>query len=291
MNENQESPRDEQDINEKELEHDDLEAYFRDMKALESDFSDLDDLDLEEIQEMLEAITKVREEELSSEDDKITDSKIEMDDYISQRKELIENFSDIDGIDFNELREMKQAIESVKQEELRSISQGETELKPITEISEELEERIKQELMKKKAKEEKEIVTPERFIDYVKNKRDKIWYHALYYLVFEVEDHTASKALLYDILKEVTSKSPIDSIPEHQFYFGLGYILRLSLNNNKIIRYMSGGKFKVNPNISIKQLKEILEKSGEPITTRPVIKEEKKKKMFKDFLKDDFFDI
>jgi len=270
---------------------DDLKSYLKDIEHLESDFSDLDDLDLEEIQEMQEAIAKVREEELSSEDDKITDSKIEMDDYISQRKELIENFSDIDGIDFNELREMKQAIESVKQEELRSISQGETELKPITEISEELEERIKQELMKKKAKEEKEIVTPERFIDYVKNKRDKIWYHALYYLVFEVEDHTASKALLYDILKEVTSKSPIDSIPEHQFYFGLGYILRLSLNNNKIIRYMSGGKFKVNPNISIKQLKEILEKSGEPITTRPVIKEEKKKKMFKDFLKDDFFDI
>ena len=270
---------------------DDLKSYLKDIEHLESDFSDLDDLDLEEIQEMQEAIAKVREEELSSEDDKITDSKIEMDDYISQRKELIENFSDIDGIDFNELREMKQAIESVKQEELRSISQGETELKPITEISEELEERIKQELMKKKAKEEKEIVTPERFIDYVKNKRDKIWYHALYYLVFEVEDHTASKALLYDILKEVTSKSPIDSIPEHQFYFGLGYILRLSLNNNKIIRYISGGKFKVNPNISIKQLKEILEKSGEPITTRPVIKEEKKKKMFKDFLKDDFFDI
>ena len=129
------------------------------------------------------------------------------------------------------------------------------------------------------------------FLDYVKSRRDKIWYHALYYLVFEVEDNTASKALLYDLLKEVTSKSAIDPIPEHKFYFGLGYILRLSLNNNKIIRYISGGKFKVNPNVSIKKLKEILENSGEPISTRPIIEESEKKKMFKDFLKDDFLDI
>jgi len=109
-------------------------------------------------------------------------------------------------------------------------------------------------------------------------------------LVFEVEDHTASKALLYDILKEVTSKSAIDPIPEPQFYFGLGYILRLSLKNEKIIRYMSG-KFKINPKINIKELKEILEKAGKPISTRPVIEEGKKKEMFKDFLKDDFLDI
>ena len=36
---------------------------------------------------------------------------------------------------------------------------------------------------------------------------------------------------------------------------------------------MSGGKFKVNPKINIKELKEILEKAGKPISTRPVIEE------------------
>ena len=89
--------------------------------------------------------------------------------------------------------------------------------------------------------------------------------------------------------KEDTSKSAIDPIHEHQFYFGLGYILRLTLNNKKIIRFMSGGKFKVN--VNIKSLQELLTEAGEPISTRPIIKEEEKKQMFQDFLKDDFSDI
>ena len=283
MNENQEKK--------DELNDDDLQAYLKDMKHLETDFSDLDDLEFEEIQEMQEAIDKVREEVITSEGAEIPESEIEINDYMQQKEELIADFSDMEQIDFDELKEMKQAIESVKKEELQSLSETEVELKPTQEISEELEERIKQELLEKKLKEEKKIITPEKFLDYVKNKRDKIWYHALYYLVFEVEDHTASKALLYDILKEVTSKSAIDPIPEHQFYFGLGYILRLSLNNIKIIRYMSGGKFRVNAKVSIKELKDILEEAGKPISTQPVIEEGKKKEMFKDFLKDDFLDI
>jgi hypothetical protein len=281
MNEHQEEKDD--------LNDDDLQSYLKDIEHLESDFSDLDDLDMEEIQEMQEAIAKVREEELMSEEGDITERKTEIYDYAEKKKELFADFSDMDEIDFDELREMKQAIETVKQEELQDISNGEIEFKPSQEISKELEERIKQELMKKKAKEEKEIITPEKFLGYIKDKREKIWYHALWYLVFEVEDHIASKALLYDVLKEVTSKSPIDPIPEHQFYFGLGYILRLSLDNKKLIRYMSGGKFKIN--VSINTLQEILEKAGEPISTRPIIEEDKKKKMFKDFLEDDFLDL
>ncbi|TFF98970.1 MAG: hypothetical protein EU540_07470 [Promethearchaeota archaeon] len=282
MNENQEEK---EDLNES-----DLQAYLKDMENLETDFSDLDDLEFEEIQEMQEAIAKVREENITSEDAEIPESENEINDYIQQKDDLISDFSDIEQIDFDELKEMKQAIESVKKEELHSLSEDEIEPKPTQEISGELEERIKLELLEKKKKEEKEIITPEKFLDYVKQKREKIWYHSLYYLVFEVEDHTASKALLYDILKEVTSKSAIDPIPEPQFYFGLGYILRLSLKNEKIIRYMSG-KFKINPKVNFEELKEILEKAGKPISTRPVIEEGKKKEMFRDFLKDDFLDI
>ncbi|TFG29443.1 MAG: hypothetical protein EU532_03125 [Promethearchaeota archaeon] len=281
----------------------DLETYLREMEELGADFSDLDDLDLEEIQDMQDAIAKVKEQEASmdiespitqSESKDLEGSEIKTEiaeetEYLQQKEALIEDFSDMEQIDFDELREMKEAIESVKQEDLTSSSDLKSETTTPQGISIELEEKIRQELLKKKEKKEEEVITPEKFLDYIKNKREKIWYHALYYLVFNVEDHISTKSLLYDVLKEVTSKSAIDPIPEHQFYFGLGYILRLILNDKKIIRYMSGGKFKVN--INVNALKEILKHAGEPISTRPVIKEEVKKKMFTDFLKDDFSDI
>lgn len=262
---------------------DDLQFYLKEIEILESDFSDLDDLDFEEIQEMQEAITKVKESEES-----IIDAEGISENEGERREDLINDFSDIDEIDFDELKEMQQAIESVKQEELVNLEDQESVIETSQEISKELEDRIKKELAKRKEVEE-EVITPERFSEYVKNKRNKIWYHALYFLVFEVEDHIASKALLYDVLKEVTSKSPIDPIPEHRFYFGLGYILRLTLNAKKIIRYMTGGKLKVN--INVDSLKTILEEVGKPISTKPIIEEKEKKKMFEDFLKDDFSDI
>ena len=262
---------------------DDLQFYLKEIEILESDFSDLDDLDFEEIQEMQDAITKVKESEESS-----IDAEGISEDEGERREDLINDFSDIDEIDFDELKEMQQAIESVKQEELLNVEGQESVIETSQEISKELEDRIKKELSKRKDVEE-EVITPERFSEYIKSKREKIWYHALYFLVFEVEDHIASKALLYDVLKEVTSKSPIDPIPEHRFYFGLGYILRLTLNAKKIIRYMTGGKLKVNVNVDI--LKTILEEVGKPISTKPIIEEKEKKKMFDNFLKDDFSDI
>ncbi|MFX0042607.1 MAG: hypothetical protein ACFE8L_06830 [Candidatus Hodarchaeota archaeon] len=292
MNENQEERQENINEKEEEGEEDDLQVYLSEMKTLESDFSDLDDLDFEELQEMQEAIEKVKEsEELANNQisEGIRDSEIVLE--LEQEKEykeaMLSDFSDMDEIDMDELREMKEAIESVKQEELVP-SEEQTEVQSQT-IPSELEQRIKEELAKKKELEKVEIITPEKFLSYLKEKREKIWYHALYYLVFNVEDHIASKELLYDVLKEITSKSPIDPIPEHQFYFGLGYILRLSLNNKQIIRFLRDGKFKIN--VNIKELTQLLEEAGEPISTRPVIKEEEKKKMFKEFLKDDFIDF
>ena len=272
----------------------DLETYLEEMKSLESDFSDLDDLDFEELKEMQEAIKKVREGDIPEvkevskpvELDTTEPSIMDQERYISEKEKLLTDFSDLDEIDFDELEEMKEAVESVKQEEL-GLEQD--SIPKETFLSAELEERIKQELKEREVEEEKEVITPEKFIAYASNRRDKIWYHALYYLTFQAEDNVASKQLLFDMLKEVTSKSPIDPIPEHQFYFGLGYILRLTLNNKQIVRYLSGNKFKIN--IGVKILKEVLEEIGEPINTRPIIKEEEKKKMYKDFLSDDFLDI
>ena len=292
MNENQEERQGTINEKEEEGEGDDLHAYLNEMKALESDFSDLDDLDFEELQEMQEAIEKVKEsEELANKQISEGVENLEIISELEQEKEykeaMLSDFSDMDEIDMDELREMKEAIDSVKQEELVP-SAEDTEYKPQT-IPSELEQRIKEELAKKKELEKVEIITPEKLLVYLKEKREKIWYHALYYLVFNVEDHIASKELLYDVLKEITSKSPIDPIPEHQFYFGLGYLLRLSLNNKQVIRFLRDGKFKVN--VNIQELTQLVEEAGEPISTRPVIKEEEKKKMFKEFLKDDFLDF
>ena len=296
MNENQEEENEQLEKDEIELEDDDLEAYLRDMKALETDFSDIEDLDIEELQEIQEAIEKVKEGEELVLDEMVTKEKTEeteiIEEFIEQKEfkeAMISDFSDMDEIDFDELREMQEAIETVKQEELAKSPEEGGEIQPTAEVSKELEERIKQELLKRKEIEEEEVITLDKFLDYIRNKRDKIWYHALYYLVFNVEDHTASKSLLYDVLKEGTSKSPIDPIPEHQFYFGLGYILRLTLNNKQIVRFLRDGNFKIS--INVENLKKILQEVGEPISTRPVIKEKVKKQMFKDFLKDDFSDI
>jgi hypothetical protein len=294
MSENQQEKNEDKEMKEDELEDDDLKAYLEEMKALETDFSDLEDLDMEELQEIQEAISQVQEgEELIEEDgvaEEISEHTIEneLKEEMEIKETMISDFSDMDEIDFDELREMQDAIESVQQEEIKMVTNGEAENQPTQQVSKELEERIKQELLKRKEV-EKVVITPEKFLEYVRKKRDKIWYHALYYIVFNVEDHIASKDLLYDVLKEVTSKSPIDPIPQHQFYFGLGYLLRLNYNNNQVVRFLRSGKFKIN--VNIKHLEEILEEAGEPISTRPIIEEKEKKKMFKNFLNEDFLDI
>ncbi|MFX1383410.1 MAG: hypothetical protein ACFFBP_13290, partial [Promethearchaeota archaeon] len=273
-------------------EDDDLQVYLNEMEHLKVDFSDLEDLDMEEIQEMQDAIDKVKQFETPDELDEIEElneqqmPSVEIRDAIVQRETMFEDFSDLDDIDLDELKDMKEAINGVKQE-IEPLQDG--EVKPDQLIHDDLEARIREELSKKIEEEEEEVITPEKFLEYLKNKRDKIWYHALWYIAFEVEDHTASKVLLYDMLKEVTSKSPIDPIPEHQFYFGLGYLLRLNMNNKQIVRYLRGGTFKIN--INVDNLKNLMEEAGVPISNRPVIPEEEKKQMFSDFLKDDFLDI
>ncbi|MHA1460504.1 MAG: hypothetical protein ACTSO8_03400, partial [Promethearchaeota archaeon] len=280
---------------------DDLDIYIAEMKNLETDFSDLEDLDLEELQEMQDAIAKVKELE-NLQEEEITEEEIskeyesfevktqttEREEYLMQKEAMISDFSDIENIDFDELQEMQKAIETVKQEEAQTTESITTQYPASSVEASELEERIKQELLERKQEFKKEIITPEKFLERTKNKRDKIWYHSLHYLVYQAEDHIASKGLLYEMLKEVTSKSPIDPIPENQFYFGLGYILRLTLNEKQVVKYIRGGKFRIN--IGIKGISDILDEVGEPISTRPILKEEEKKEMYKEFLKDDFFD-
>ena len=296
MTEDQENQNDVESNTENEQpreDRDDLDIYISEMKNLETDFSDLEDLDFEELKEMQEAIAKVKELEKFEVDGNFEEivpdiQSSEQEDYIAQKEAMISDFSDIEGIDFEELQEMQKAIESVKQEEIQEAGANINQMAGTDLISSDLEERIKQELLERKQEAEKEVITPEIFIERTKDKRDKIWYQALYYLVYEAEDHIASKTLLYEMLKEVTSKSPIDPIPENQFYFGLGYILRLSLNEKQVVKYIKGGKFKIN--VSEKGIKDLLDVLGEPISRRPILTDEEKKKMYEEFLNDDFFD-
>ncbi len=281
MNENQKKDEDNR-------QDDDYQEYLSELEDLKSDFSDLEDLDLDEIEAMKEAIEQVKQAEESYIEEDTDKKRPKSLSPLEEKEELMMDFSDIGKMDLDELIEMKKAIDIVKEEETLS-----TEQKPVSKtssaVSDELEKKIEEELKKKKEKEKKKVITEEDFLNYVKQKRDKIWYHALYFLTFEVQDHTASKSFLYDILKDDTSKSALNPIPQNQFYFGLGYLLRLKMNNSQVIRYLPGGNFKIN--IDVEKLENILQKAGKPILTKPSIEEGKKKQMFREFLKDDFSDI
>ncbi len=285
-------------IEEPEVEDEDdegFDSYMQEVDLLSQDFSDLEDFDLEELQDIKDAIEQVKQQETTEEvfeeiheetevPEVIPSQESEIDSYLKEREQLTQDFSDLEELDLDELTEMKEAIASVSEEEIGV----DGEARPQQVVSDELEEKIRTELEKRKEAYKEKEVTAEDFQNYIKEKRDKIWYHSLYYLVFETEDHSAPKEGLYDVLKEVCSKNPIDPIPQQQFYFGLGYILRLKLYDKDIVKY-KGGKFKIN--INVENLKKILEENGEPISRRPVISEEEQKKMISDFLKDDFLDI
>ena len=288
----------EEEIDESEVEEGQdtsLETYLKEVNMLSEDFSDLSDLDIEELRDIKEAIEEVRKErvvgEISedqrevpdiSEDRFIEDSELKT--YLEEREQLAQDFTDLQELDLDELKDMKEAITTIKSEADRIVSVE----KPEQPISEGLEEKIRIELERRKEIQKKKEVTAEDFQNYIKDKREKIWYHSLFHLIFGTEGHHASKEGLYDILKEVTSKSAFDPIPQQQFYFGLGYLLRLKLYDKDIVRY-KGGKFNINVNVDT--LKKILEENGEPISRRPIITKDEQDKMISDFLKDDFDDI
>jgi hypothetical protein len=160
------------------------------------------------------------------------------------------------------------------------------EFKP--EISDELERKIQEEIERKKEVTGEKTVSREEFIEYLKPRRSKVMYLALWQLTFNIEDHQATKQGLYEALKEPTSTSPVEPLPEHKFYFGLKYILKLKLFDQKVCEYV---KDKIKLMVNIDNFKEILKEVGEPISTRPKLSDEEKKDIFTNFLKDDFLDL
>ncbi len=243
--------------------------------------------------------------DLSGDVDKFGD--IDFDDD-EQLRAMLKDFSDIEDLSIEEMMEIQGAIDDVMEvkdetqaepeelaEEVKEFGEDpyegwglydevKPEFKP--EITDDLEALIQEELEKKREK--KKIVTEEEFLQYCLERNTKIWYHGLWTLVFDIEDHQARKETLYELLKEVTSKSAIDPMAEHKFYFGLGFILRLSINGKKVIEFL-GDKLKLKVGIDV--LNDILHEVGPPISLRPIITKSERKKMFTNFLTDDFKDI
>ena len=240
------------------------------LRAMLEDFSgnDLDDLDLDELDELQDAIECVNVEIQKDTDQEGIQN-------IADETEIVDPFEGW-GFYFEEDPFEGWGLYGSQQEFVPQ------------EISEDLEAMIKEELEKKRKK--KKVTTPEMFQKYCGDRRTKIWYHALWYLIFEMDDHQAKKLTLYEALKEVTSKNPIDPLPEHKFYFGLGFILRLSINEFRVIDFM-GDNLKINKNVGADMLYDILSEIGPPISERPKITKEEKEDMFLDFLTDDFGDI
>lgn len=201
------------------------------------------------------------------------------------QQELLD-FADLDDlaeISEEDLLEMQEAIaENLEQETIEE----EPEFRP--EINAELEQRMQAELAQKQQRKGKALVTKDQLVEYLAARRTKIVYHALFWLAFESEDHEASKQIIYDALKDVTSKDPVESLEEHKFYFGLGFILRLKLLDQKIVQFKAG---KLKLTIAIPMFQDMLRIIGDPISERPILTSKEKNKMYTDFLSDDFLDI
>lgn len=215
-------------------------------------------------------------------------------------QELLEfaDFDSLDDLSQDDLADMMEAIEENKDQQLTEFGDQAIDGQEITEpekpefkpeIDEELEAKMQAELeLKKKSRGIKET-TREDLIEYLSERRAKIVYHALWHLIFNTDDeYILSKQMLYEALKEVTSKNPVEPLEEHKFYFGLGFILRLKLGIEKIIKFKAG---KLQIAINPKVLQEILLLIGDPISERPILTTKEKNKMFEDFLSDDFLDI
>lgn len=257
-----------------------------DEEAINEDEKDLEESDNIEDNENSEDEESIRKELLEfAEMDEFSD--LSEDDLLDIQEALKENKAEIQPSE--ESLESKFGISKELQEALEiepEVNASEEELE--TEDEDDLEAKVEAELEKQRKEKASNQVSREDFIQYLSKRRTKIIYHALWYLIFNVDDHQASKQLLYDQLKEATSKDPVEPLEEHKFYFGLGFILRLKYNRQRLIQFRSGKLQFVG---NVEDMKSILQIVGDPISERPILTQKEQEKMFTDFLDDDFEDI
>lgn len=184
------------------------------------------------------------------------------------------------------MSEVEDQTEALTQEALDAIESGSMSLEDM-EISDELAQKIQEQMEQKEEEADKIFVSEEEFIKKNQNALSKIWYHALYHLVFKTEDGKASKRGLYESLKDVVSKSPIDPMPEHMFQFGLSALIKVMLYDKPVCTFEKGDFLL---QVDKKKMQELLVKIGRPLSRRPVITKKEEKEMFSEFFKgDDLF--
>ncbi len=252
------------------------------MAMLEETNTSIEDLSQEELAELIETYTQIEDEPL---EDLLTEEEQEALEF----NEEMEEFDELEAMVQAELEggsqpkvKPKKTVNLLEAELLKSLEKEDKE------EEDDLEAKIDKALKEKKEEKKKKVMTEEKFMKYLKERRNKIIYFALWELAFNIEDHAATKQGLYEMLKEVTSKDPIDPLPEHMFYFGLSFILRLKLYERNVITFKKG---KLALNINVKNLQKMLKETGEPISERPVITKDEKEKMILDFFDDDFDDL
>jgi hypothetical protein len=177
------------------------------------------------------------------------------------------------------MSEVQSENEALTQEALEAIESGSLSLEDM-EISEELALKIQEQMEKKEAETEKLFVSEDDFIEKNQNALSKIWYHALYHLVFKTEDGKATKRGLYESLKDDVSTSPIDPMPEHMFQFGLSALVKVMLYDKPVCTFEKGDFLL---QVDKRKIQELMVKIGRPLSRRPVITKKEEKKMFNDF--------
>ncbi|MHA1680521.1 MAG: hypothetical protein ACTSUE_05895 [Promethearchaeota archaeon] len=194
---------------------------------------------------------------------------------------IFDSEGDLEEI-FSAMSDVKKDEEKILKSALEAIESGEAVMEEqLGNMSAELAEKIQSELKAREAEDEENFVTEEEFINQHKDDLEKIWYHCLFFLAFKSEDGKATKHGLYESLKDVVSKSPIDPLPEHMFNFGLSSLIKIQLYEKPIVSFDSSG---FSLQIDKKMLQDLLLKIGRPLSRRPVITQEEEKKMFQDFL-------
>lgn len=191
-----------------------------------------------------------------------------------------------------DLEEIFSAMEDVKKDEAKAIvsavaaiESGQDAQSALKDLSSDVAEKIQKQLEERSMEEEQKFVTEEDFIQKARNSLSKTWYHCIYFLAFNSESGTATKKVMYDALKDVLSKSPVDSIPEHMFNFGLSALVKVMLYDKPVISFKRGGEFTLE--VNRKKLQELLLTAGMPMSRRPVVTKKEEKKMISDFFESD----
>ncbi|HME53463.1 MAG TPA: hypothetical protein VKM55_14660 [Candidatus Lokiarchaeia archaeon] len=191
-----------------------------------------------------------------------------------------------------DLEEIFSAMEDVKKDEAKAIASavaaiesGQDAASALKDLSSDVADKIQKQLDERSLEEEQVFVTEDDFIQHARNSLSKTWYHCIYFLAFNSESGTATKKVLYDALKDVLSKSPVDSVPEHMFNFGLSALVKVMLYDKPIVSFKRGGEFSLETNR--KKLQELLLAAGMPMSRRPVVTKKMEKKMISDFFENE----